>query len=121
MATLPEGLTQADIDRYAQLDQALKPILEEHKRLNDLIKRSHLEAGISGKKSLVYPSEKYGSVIVNLSERKLLDEETLIEAHPYEKFPQFYSTQFNKTLVDAPTLNKYKTKIVPALGITVGD
>lgn len=120
MAQLPEGLTQADIDRYAQLDNALKPILEEHKRLNDLIKRSHIEAGHSGKQTLIYPSEKFGSVIVELSEARNLDEETLIADHPYSKFPNFYSTQFNKTLVDAATLGKYKTKIVPRLSIKVG-
>lgn len=121
MATLPEGLTQADIDRYAQLDEALKPILDEHKRLNDLIKRTHIEAGIGGKKTLIYPSEKFGAVVVKLSERRNLDEESLVTDHPYEKFPGFYSTQFNKKLVDASTLEKYKTKIVPALSIEVGD
>lgn len=121
MATLPEGLTQKDIDRYAQLDAGMKKLADEHKALNDKIKRAHQEAGISGKKTLVYPSEKYGSVIVDLNEQKRLDEEALIKAHPFEKFPQFWRMQFDKSAVDETILAKFKTNIIPTLSIKVGN
>lgn len=121
MATLPEGLTQKDIDRYAQLDAGLKKIADEHKQLNDKIKRAHESAGLIGKHTLVYPSEKYGSVIVDLGEQKRVDIEALVAAHPLEKFPQYWSMQFDVSTVDEKTKAKFKTNLVPTLSIKVAQ
>jgi hypothetical protein len=121
MATLPEGLTQKDIDRLAQLDAGIKKLEVEYNNLKDKVKQVHQDAGLTGKKTLVYPSEKYGSVIVDLNEQKRLDEEALIKAHPFEKFPQYWHMQFDKSLVDATVLAKFKTNIIPTLSIKVAQ
>jgi hypothetical protein len=121
MATLPDGITQKDIDRYAQLDAGLKKIADEHKTLNEKIKKAHLDSGISGKKTLIYPSEKYGAVVVKLGEQRRVDTEALEAKHPFEKFPQFYRTQFDKAAVPADVMDKFKTNIVQTLSITTGE
>lgn len=121
MASLPEGLTQKDIDRYAQLDAGLKKIADEHKALNDKIKRAHVEAGITGKKSLTYPSEKYGVVVVTLGEQKRVDTDALVKAHPSEKFPQYWALQFDQTAVDKTIIDKYRTNIISTLSIKIAD
>jgi hypothetical protein len=119
MAVLPAGLTQKDMDRYAQLDAGLKKIADEHKALNDKIKKAHEDAGYTGKHTFVYPSDKYGSVIVDLGEQKRVDMEALVKAHPQEKYPDYWTLQFDKTAVDATVLNKFK-KPVPTLSIKIG-
>ncbi len=121
MAALPEGLTQKDIDRYAQLDAGIKRLADEHKVLNEKIKKAHEEAGITGKKSLIYPSDKYGVVIVKIGEQKRLDEEKLVARHSPEKSPEFYTLQLDKTLIPADELAKFKTNIVPTLSISTGE
>lgn len=121
MADLPEGVSQKDIDRYAYLDKGIKKLQDEHKALNDKIKRAHEAAGITGKKTLVYPSEKFGSVIVDLNEQKRVDSEALEAAHPFEKSPQYWRMQFDQGLVDKTILDKFRTKIIPTLSIKVAE
>lgn len=119
MAVLPEGLTQKDIDRLAQLDTGMKKLQDEYSALKDKVKRAHQDAGITGKKTLTYPSEKYGTVIVDLNEQKRVDVEALVKAHPFEKFPQYWRMQFDQSAVDETVLNKYRTNIIPTLSIKV--
>lgn len=119
MAQLPEGLTQQEIDRLAQLDAGIKKLQTEYDDLKSKVKQVHQEQGLTGKHTLVYPSEKYGSVIVELNEQKKVDVEALIKAHPIEKFPQHWTMQFDQSSVDAKTLAKFKTNIVPTLSIKV--
>lgn len=121
MAELPEGLTQKDIDRYAYLDAGLKKLQDEHKALNDKIKKMHEAQGIKGKKTLVYPSEKYGSVIVDLNEQKRVDEDALVAAYPESKAPQYWKPVIDKTAIPATILEKFKTNIVQTLSIKVGN
>jgi hypothetical protein len=121
MAALPEGLTQKDIDRYAQLDAGIKKLADEHKTLNEKIKKAHEDAGISGKKTLIYTSDKYGSVIVKIGEQKRLDAAALEEKHPYERFPQFWRMQFDKDAVPADVQAKFRTNIIPTLSISTGE
>lgn len=121
MATLPEGITQKDIDRYAQLDAGLKKIADEHKALNDKIKRAHQEAGISGKKTLTYPSDKYGVVVVTLGEQKRVDTEALVKAHPQDKFPQYWALQFDQSAVDATVIDKFRTNVIQTLSIKTAE
>lgn len=121
MAELPEGLTQKDIDRFAYLDKGMKKLQDEHRVLNEKIKQAHKDAGISGSKTLIYPSEKFGAVIVKLGEQKRLDTAALEEAHPYEKFPQFWRTQFDKDSVPADLQAKFRTNIVNTLSVSTAD
>lgn len=121
MAALPEGLTQKDIDRYAYLDAGIKKLQDEHKALNDKIKQAHIEAGITGKKTLTYTSDKFGTVIVTLGEQRRLDEDALIKAFPQEKAPQFWRMQFDKALPDATILEKFKTNVIQTLSVKVAE
>ncbi len=121
MATLPEGLTQKDIDRYAQLDLGMKKLADEHSALNDKIKKAHEAAGITGKKTLTYPSEKYGTVVVTLGEQKRLDEEALEKALPEDKHPDYYVSRLDKTLVPKTILDKFRTNIIQTLSIKVAE
>lgn len=121
MAVLPEGLTQKDIDRFAYLDKGMKKLKEEHEVLNVKIKKAHQDAGITGSKTLVYSSDKFGSVIVKLGEQKRLDTKGLEEAHPYEKFPQYWRTMFDKDTVPADVQAKFRTNIVSTLSVSVAE
>lgn len=121
MATLPEGLTQKDIDRYAYLDAGMKKLAEEHKVLNEKIKKAHEAAGIKPPKNLVYPSDKFGSVIVKIGEQKRLDEAALEEAHPQAKYPDFYTTRFDKSAVPADVTAKFRTNVVQTLSISIAE
>lgn len=111
MATLPAGLTQKDLDRYAQLDAGMRKIADEHAMLNAKIKKAHEEAGIEGKKTLVYPSEKYGAVIVDLGVQNRTDTKALEEAFPSEKYPENYSLKIDPSKMDAKIVAKFKNAI----------
>jgi len=121
MAKLPEGLTQKDIDRYAQLDAGIKKLKDEHDVLNEKIKQAHKDAGIEGAKTLSYPSEKYGTVIVKLGEQKRLDLAALQEKFPLDKKPEFYSQTLDTKQVPADVLAKFKTNIVHTLSVSVAE
>ena len=121
MAELPEGLTQKDIDRFAYLDKGMKKLADEHKMLNEKIKQAHKSAGITGSKTLIYPSDKFGSVVVKLGEQKRLDTAALEEAHPFERFPQFWRTQFDKDAVPADLQARFRTNIVHTLSVTTAE
>lgn len=120
MAQLPEGLTQKDIDRYAQLDAGLKKIADEHKTLNEKIKKAHEDAGITGKKTLIYPSEKYGAVIVDLSEAKGVDSEAMEEKYPIEKNPDYYTPKLDVKKIPADIVAKFRTVVTQRLSIKTG-
>jgi hypothetical protein len=117
MAALPDGLTQADLDRYAQLDAGIAALAEEHKILNAKIKKAHLDAGLSGKKTLVYPSDKYGAIIVKLNEQRRLDMEALAEKYVEEQFPQYFIHSLDTKAIPADELDVFRTKVVQTLSI----
>ena len=121
MATLPAGLSQKDIDRYAQLDAGIKRIAEEHAALNDKIKKAHEAAGITGKKTLTYPSEKYGVVVVALGEQKRVDADALEAALPQNKHPELWVSRLDQKLVDKTILDRFRTNIVQTLSIKVAE
>ena len=121
MAQLPEGLTQKDIDRYAQLDAGLKKIADEHKVLNEKIKKAHEDAGIGGKQTLIYPSEKYGSVIVDLSVANGVDTEAMEARYPQEKNPEYYTPKLDTKKIPADIVQKFRTVQTQRLSIKTGS
>ncbi|WNN95201.1 hypothetical protein SEA_MAGRITTE_250 [Microbacterium phage Magritte] len=120
MAQLPKGLAQKDIDRYAQLDAGLKRIADEHKTLNEKIKQAHEAAGLTGKHTLIYPSEKYGAVIVELSEANGVDTEALEEKYPQEKNPDYYTPKLDQKKIPADIVKKFRTVKTQRLSIKTG-
>jgi hypothetical protein len=121
MATLPEGLSQKDIDRYAKLDKGIKALQEEHAILNELIKQTHKAAGIVGNKTLVYKSAEHGSVIVKLGQQKRLDAETAAATFPEDEFPEYYTSTFDPKKMPADISAAFRTNIVQTLSVSVGD
>lgn len=121
MAQLPEGLSQKDIDRYAYLDKGMKKLQEEHAVLNEKIKQAHKDAGIEGSKTLTYPSEKFGTVIVKLGQQKRMDVAALTEKYTEEKAPEYYSLALDQKKVPADILAKFKTNIVNTLSVSVAE
>lgn len=121
MATLPDGLTQKDIDRYAQLDAGIKKLQEEHATLNETIKQAHQAAGIEGSKTLSYPSEKYGTVIVKLGQQKRVDTAAAVATFPSEEFPEYYTLGLDTKKMPADILAEFKTNIVQTLSISVAE
>lgn len=121
MAQLPEGLTQKDIDRYAQLDAGIKKLQEEHGILNETIKQAHKNAGIEGNKTLSYPSEKYGTVIVKLGQQKRFDSAQASATFPEEEFPEYYSSSLDPKKMPADISAAFRTNIVQTLSVSVAE
>lgn len=121
MATLPDGVTQRDIDRYAQLDDGIKKLQKEHDILNELLKSAHRAAGYKGNKTLTYPSAKYGTVIVKLGEQRRTDVAKATETFPAEEFPEYYSQTLDTKKLPADILAEFKTNIVQTLSISVAE
>lgn len=121
MATLPEGLTQTDIDRYAQLDAGIKKLQEEHSILNETIKQAHKNAGIEGSKTLSYPSEKYGTVIVKLGQQKRFDSKAAEATFPEADYPDFYTAALDQKKMPADIVAEFKTNVVSTLSISVAE
>jgi hypothetical protein len=121
MATLPAGLTQADIDRYAQLDKGIKALSEEHAVLNETIKQAHKDAGIEGSKTLSYPSEKYGVVIVKLGQQKRFEADKASETFPSSEFPEYYSLTLDQKKMPADIAAAFRTNIIQTLSVSVAE
>lgn len=88
MATLPNGITQADLDRYARLDVAIKKAKAEHDTLNAKIKAAFVSLG----------TFVFGSVIIKRTEAVTFDSKAATEALPYAQFSDYYDL--------VPVLNK---------------
>lgn len=81
MATpLPDGITQAELDRYAKLDAAIKRANAEHKTLNDKIKKAFKTLG----------TFICGSVIVKRTEADVFDAAGFQTKYPYASHEQYY-------------------------------
>lgn len=120
MADLPNGISQKDLDRYVQLDKALKKAQEEHKALNERIKQAFEDAGVAGKRTLIFDSAKFGSIVVKLGETRRLDSKALEEKYPFDKAPQYWRMQFDTTVVEEKILDQYR-KLTQTLSVSTAD
>jgi hypothetical protein len=89
---LPQGITQADLDRALKLKVGLDKLEAEHKELTDRIK----EAFEAEKKTYVYEEV---SVTIGLTSR--LDAKEFQAAYGVEDFPELY-----KSAPDAAAIRK---------------
>lgn len=111
MATLPEGITQEQLDRYAQLDRGVKALEEERKLLAGLLKGAFEDAGLTGKRTMVFPSAKYGSVIVTLGEQRNVSraaKEQMMERFPQGMYPQYWEMQLNVASMPSIVVDPYR-------------
>lgn len=83
MSTLPEGITQAEIDRYAKLDAGVKKLTAEKKELGEKIKF------VLTAKSATYTFE---DVVVSVAVRKgEFDKELATDTFPADRYPDLYT------------------------------
>lgn len=111
MATLPEGITQEQLDRYAYLSKGLSALENEKELLGNHIKQAYSEAGLTGKRTLTYPSPKFGTVIVTLGEQRRLSKEALEElekAFSWEEFPKYWKTALDIKSIPAIHVDPYR-------------
>lgn len=111
MAAMPTGLTQADLDRYAQLDAGIAALSDEHKMLNAKIKKAFKDAKIVGKKTLVFPSDKYGAIIVKVGEQRRVDMEKVKADFTEETHPECFVSQLDTSLIDPDVLDTYREPV----------
>jgi hypothetical protein len=108
MSTLPEGLTQAEIDRYAKLDAGIKKLQPEHKRLGEKIKSLVVKVGIFS----------FGSVVVDRNEARSFDKKTAEHDYPFETFPEYYTPVLDPAKVPESVKAKY-TSMTPRVSVKV--
>lgn len=97
---LPEGITQAELDKYARVDAAIKRLEPEKKRLNDKIKRAFTELG----------TFLCGSVVVKRTQADSFDAVAFADKYPESKYPQYYKSVVDPTKIDAKTKSKFVSK-----------
>lgn len=99
---LPEGITQADIDRYAKLDAGIKKLSAEHKVLNELLKLKLVKLG----------TFVFGKVIIKRSEASSFDKEKFEQDHPYsvKENRKYYVHALDASLIEPDLRKKYTTK-----------
>ena len=103
MATeLPEGVSQAQIDRYAKLDKAIKKAQTEHKTLNELFKQKFVKLG----------TFMFGSVIIKRTEASSFDSKKFAEDHPVTDpaSKKYYVLTLDASLIEADVKAKYTSK-----------
>lgn len=104
MAEIPEGITLKELERYTHLDAGIKKLADEKSDLNDKIKKAFTKIG-----TFIFPSEKFGFITVKLGTQNRVDNKALEAAFPEEKYPQYYRSQFDPSLVDDKSKSKFKT------------
>lgn len=116
MTSLPRGITQADLARYARLTEGVKALEDEKKVLNAKIKQAYDAAGITGKQTLVYPAAA-GALIVDLNEQRSVDTDMLTSDYPLEEYPTHYKSVVNPDSFAPDLLESYRTKTKATLSV----
>lgn len=116
MASLPKGITQADLARYARLTEGVKALEDEKKILNAKIKQAYDNAGVTGKQTLVYQAAA-GALIVDLNEQRSVDTESLTLDYPLEDYPTHYKSVVNQETFAPDLLESYRTKTKATLSV----
>ena len=106
MSELPEGLTQAQLDRYAQLDRGIKALAKEKEDLNAHIKQTFSLAEITGVHTMVF-----GAVVVKIGETSRLPKEAkeqLEEKYPESKFPKNWKSALDVTSLPKGVVDEFR-------------
>lgn len=109
MAALPKGITQADLARYARITDGISKLTEEKNALSEKIKTAYTTAGVSGKKTFVYPTAS-GALIVELGEQNVLDTKDFAIAYPADKHPLFYKQAVDTKAITPAYGDPFRTK-----------
>jgi hypothetical protein len=80
-SALPEGITQAEIDEYAEIHLAILKAEKIDKPLNEKIKAAYKEEG----------TYLAGNVVVERYSSSVLDPAEFAIAYPREQYPQYYT------------------------------
>lgn len=110
MSTLPPGLSQEQINRYAKLDAGIKLLQDEKDNLNNVIKDAH--------KDQPRGTYIYESVVVKIGETSKVDTKGIEGEFPFEVNPEYYDAKLDAKKVPAETKARYTTK-VPTLSVSI--
>lgn len=114
MSTLPPGLSQAEVDEYARLDDGIKRLLARHTELNDVIKAAHAAAAKKG-------TFTYGKVVVKVSETSKFEKDEATEAFPVTDYPDLYKPVLEPKNLPADIRAEYTSKSLRMSVDTVSD
>lgn len=101
MSEIPPGLTQADLDLYAKIDDGMKKLQDEKDRLNALIKKTHSDRGTG--------TYIYGKVVVTIGSTSKVNYEGIAKENPFEVAPEYYIQKIDPKKVPASTKNRFTT------------
>jgi hypothetical protein len=90
-SALPDGITQAEIDEYAEIHAAILKAEKIDKPLNEKIKAAYTEEG----------TYLAGNVVIERYSSKVFDPAEFAIAYPREQYPQYY-VEVPATYVLAP-------------------
>lgn len=103
MSTLPPGLTQAEVEEYARLDDGIKRLQARHTELNEIIKAAHAASAKKG-------TFTYGPVVVDVSETSRFDKDAATEAFPVVDYPDLYKPVLEPKNLPADIRAEYTSK-----------
>lgn len=109
MSTLPPGLTQADIETYAKIDDGMKRLQDAKDELNEKIKLAH--KGV-GKGTYIY-----GEVVVKIGATSKTDYKAIGTLYGEGDYPEYYESKLATTKIPKEIKAVY-TEQVPTLSVT---
>lgn len=121
MATLPTGITQAQVERLAQLSLHLDALNAEKELLVKDFKDALAADGVLPKKTLIYPSTQFGNIIVDFGEQRRITKESLAElseTYPSDTYPAYWVTELDPNKLPKIISDAFRTS-TPTLKVTV--
>jgi hypothetical protein len=122
MSTIPEGITLAELQRYAKIQKQLEKLNPVLAALDSKVRAAYLGAneGIDKKKTIVV--DEIGAV-VTLQPKTALDTQSFLEDYSPEDFPQFFKTVPDKTAIqkDEQVKAAYYKDATPAFSFNLTD
>lgn len=112
--TLPEELTEKDLEKYVRYNGLLLKYKPLRDALNNKIKLAFDKAGLKKGTYL------FKTFIIKRGEQNCFDAEAFKKAHPFEKYPQYYRQvpTFDATLVPDTEKPKKFFEVRQTLSIT---
>lgn len=111
MSTLPEGITQADIDRLAKLDAGIKKLTAEAKEIKERLKES------LPLKTATYSFE---NVVVKATKTDgQMDKKVAEATFPYSQNPEFYTPTIDPKKLKSELGEAVKDFYSPSINLSV--
>lgn len=122
---LPEGFTQADLNRLAQLSKGARALKEEFDALNSKLKTALIDAGyytdLTKAKTLVMPDTPFGTLLAKIGVQKRFAPKEFEAEYPYgEETAEYYTPQVDSSRVPE-SIKKQFTPATPTISLDVSE